>query len=214
MSLFPTVVYNFVDGMAQYAKSTEPHMYAQTIENISDLQTPGGQSAVAMMRQERNQSRLTQLGIPLDNNIEDKLPADQQKVLIVNGTLPTGKSNPNIPSGSTVANSSPDTNTTPATPATLVDGNVVTPNPIGLVDPGTGIFYPVNPNFGGQFPPVPLDTGNANTPGSFAGSPYGNLLPPTLNSWYSSSTLFPSTYTVHQAIEEVVRCNCDCWQLA
>jgi hypothetical protein len=40
------------------------------------------------------------------------------------------------------------------------------------------------------------------------------LIPPSLNSWYSSNTLYPSTYTVAQAIEEVIRCNCDCWQLA
>jgi hypothetical protein len=24
----------------------------------------------------------------------------------------------------------------------------------------------------------------------------------------------PSTYTVNQAIDEVIRCNCDCWNLA
>jgi hypothetical protein len=56
--------------------------------------------------------------------------------------------------------------------------------------------------------------GGIGTPGSFAGSPYTNLIPPELNSWYSSNTLYPSTYTVSQAIEEVILCNCDCWQLA
>jgi hypothetical protein len=240
MSLFPTVVYNFVDGLAQYAKNTEPHMYAQTMENISDLQTPGGQSAVVSMRQQRNQERLTLLGIELDNNIEDKLPYDQQKILIANGTLPTGTNNPNIPSGSTIstttttsgntttttANTTSNTANTTTSTASTVDptGTVVTTTPIGTVDPVTGIYYPVDPNYGGQVPPVPLDTGNAftstggntsiGTPGSFAGSPYTNLIPPELNSWYSSNTLYPSTYTVSQAIEEVILCNCDCWQLA
>jgi hypothetical protein len=56
--------------------------------------------------------------------------------------------------------------------------------------------------------------GDAVEPGSFAGSPYTNLIPPNLNSWYTSSTLMPSTYTVNEAIDEVIRCNCDCWNLA
>lgn len=221
MSLFPTVIYNFVDGVGQYAKNTEPHMYAQTLENISDLQTPGGQSAVVAMRQQRNQERLTLLGIPLDNNIQDKLPYDQQKVLITNGTLPTGTTNSNIPSGSTISTDSVTRPTTPATPGQQdPNGNPLVPAPIGIVDPDTGIFYPIDPDYGGQVPPIPIDTGNAfippdiGTPGSFAGSPYPNLIPPELNTWYSSSTLYPSTYTVSQAIDEVVRCNCDCWQLA
>jgi hypothetical protein len=254
MSLYPTVVYNFVDGLAQYAKNTQPHMYAQTMENISDLQTPGGQSAVVSMRQQRNQERLTLLGIELDNNIEDKLPYDQQKILIANGSLPTGTTNPNIPSGSTISTTTtttttgntttttttasttiPTGNTTTSTASTVDStGNVVIVTPIGTVDPITGIYYPTDPNYGGQVPPIPLDTGNAfiptgdtggtgtggtgtggiGTPGSFAGSPYTNLIPPELNSWYSSNTLYPSTYTVSQAIEEVILCNCDCWQIA
>jgi len=221
MSLFPTTVYNFVDSIAQYAKNTQPNMYAQTLENISDLQTPGGQSAVASMRQQRNQDRLTLLGIPLDNNIPDTLPYDQQKALIANGTLPTGTANPNIPGGTGTA---PTIIPNPA--QTNSNGNVVTTEPIGVYDPATDNYLPTDPNYNGQVPPTPLDDGSAfiivdptvptyiGTPGSFAGSPYTNLIPPELNSWYASRTLYPSTYTVSQAIEEVVRCNCDCWQLA
>jgi hypothetical protein len=274
MSLFPSSIYNFVDAMGQYAKNTEPHMYAQTIENISNLQTPGGQSAVASMRQQRNQDRLTLLGVPLDNNISDKLPYEQQKVLIANGRLPTGTTNPNIPSGSTTANTTGTTSTTgtevltPIATAnqTDVNGEEITATPIGVYDPVSDTYLTTDPNFGGQNPPAPLDNGaafipnvtgvvgtgtntgtnNSNTtgvgtagagsgingvttgtigingavingigtPGSFAGSPYTNLIPPELNTWYTSNTLYPSTYTVSQAIEEVVLCNCDCWQLA
>jgi len=230
-SLFPTVVYNFVDGIAQYAKNTEPHMYAQTLENISDLQTPGGQSAVASMRQQRNQERLSVLGVPLDNNIPDKLPYEQQKALIANGTLPTGTANPNIPSGSTTTNVTANNLTPVATPLQQdANGNTITNDPIGVYDPATDNYLPTNPEYNGQVPPTPLDDGSAfiptgsdpitgittgiGTPGSFAGSPYVNLIPPELNTWYTSNTLYPSTYTVSQAIEEVVRCNCDCWQLA
>ena len=208
LSLYPTTIYTFVDSVPQYGKNTEPHMYAQTIENIANWDIIGGQSLVGMMRENRNQSRLTSLGISLDNNITDTLPYDQQKVLIANGTLPTGIANPNIPTGATTASPTdpfiPRT-TTPSTPVVIRDRVEITPQPPGNINVGTGEYV---------IDSVPIDTGLPQMPGSFAGSPYTNLIPPNLNSWYSSSTLMPSTYTVNEAIEEVVRCNCDCWNLA
>jgi hypothetical protein len=208
LSLFPTSIYTFVDSIPQYGKDTEPHMYAQTLENIANWNTTGGQSIVGMMRENRNQSRLTALGISLDNNINNTLPYDQQKVLIANGTLPTGTANPNIPSGSTTASPTTPfvpTTTTPSTPIVIRDGADIVPQPPGNINVGTG-EYVING--------VPIDTGLSGTPGSFAGSPYSDLIPPNLNSWYTSATLMPSTYTVDEAIDEVIRCNCDCWNLA
>ena len=208
LSLYPTTIYTFVDSIPQYGKDTEPHMYAQTLENISNWDTIGGQSIVGMMRENRNQSRLTALGISLDNNIIDRLPYEQQKVLIANGTLPTGTANPNIPSGSTIANPSTPfvpVTTTPSTPIIIRDGADVIPQPPGNINVGTGEYV---------IDGVPIDTGLPNIPGSFAGSPYSDLIPPNLNSWYTSATLMPSTYTVDEAIDEVIRCNCDCWNLA
>jgi hypothetical protein len=225
LSLYPTTIYTFVDSVPQYGKNTEPHMYAQTIENIANWDNIGGQSLVGMMRETRNQSRLTALGISLDNNINDTLPYDQQKVLIANGTLPTGVANPNIPSGATTANPNdpfiPRT-TTPSTPVVIRDRVTITPQPAGVINVGTGEFIIINPeyvsnvvnNVGNIVPGEPIDVGDAVEPGSFAGSPYTNLIPPNLNSWYTSSTLMPSTYTVNEAIDEVIRCNCDCWNLA
>ena len=208
LSLYPTTIYTFVDSVPQYGKNTEPHMYAQTIENIANWDTIGGQSIVGMMRENRNQSRLTALGVSLDNNIIDVLPYEQQRVLIANGTLPTGTANPNIPSGSTIAD--PTTpfvpvTTTPSTPITIRDGADIVPQPPGNINVGTGEYVINN---------IPIDTGIPDVPGSFAGSPYSDLIPPNLNSWYTSSTLMPSTYTVDEAIDEVIRCNCDCWNLA
>ena len=231
LSLFPTTIYTFVDSVPQYGKNTEPHMYAQTIENIANWDTIGGQSLVGMMRESRNQSRLTALGISLDNNIIDVLPYDQQKVLIANGTLPTGLSNPNIPSGSTTANPNdpfiPNT-TIPSTPVVIRDGVEIIPQPPGNINVVTGEYVITNPDVGGltgltgltntnvvnQQPGSPIDIGLSEIPGSFAGSPYTELIPPNLNAWYTSATLMPSTYTVNEAIDEVVRCNCDCWNLA
>lgn len=238
LSLFPNTIYGFIDSVPQYGKNTEPHMYAQTLENISNWNTTGGQSIVGMMREHRNQDRLAALGVALDNNIPDQLPYDQQKILISNGTLPTGVANPNIPSGSTIAEpTAPVTPTTTPTsnPIIIRDDVDITPQPAGIVDEGTGDYIVTNPEYRdvgstagvGNTPGVGntlgvgntdisdvLDVGNAVVPGSFAGSPYVDLIPPNLNSWYSSSTLMPSTYTVNEAIEEVILCNCDCWNLA
>lgn len=195
LSIWPTTMYTFTDSLPSYSKNTEPHMYAQTIENIANWDTIGGQSMVAMMRQDRNQARLSAIGIDLDNNIPDKLSYEQQKVLLVNGTLPTGQTNANVPSGAiTPSPGSPfvDIPTIPASPVIVRDRNEVVPDP-----------------YSGDYP-----EGQGIVPGSFAGSLYGNLIPPNLNMWYSSRTLMPSAYTVNSAIEEVIRCNCDCWNLA
>jgi hypothetical protein len=186
LSLYPSIVYTFVDAIPQYSKNTEPHMYAQTLENITNWDTIGGQSIVGMMRENRNQDRLSALGIVLDNNIPDQMPVEQQKILISNEALST------------------------ATPVIIQDNITITPQSDGNIDIDTGDYIITNPAYGNG----PLDIGDAIVPGSFAGSPYANLIPPNLNAWYSSSTLMPSTYTVNEAIEEVVRCNCDCWNLA
>lgn len=217
LSLYPTTMYTFTDSLPNYGKSTEPHMYAQTIENIANWNTIGGVSMVAMMRQDRNQARLAAIGVELDNNIPDKLPYEQQRILISNGTLPTGSNNSNIPSGSTISQPGdpfvPIT-TPPSTPVVIRDRVPVTPVQPGTINIGTSEYVVVSPVYGGQGPGYVIDTGGPRAPGSFAGSPYSNLIPPNLNSWYSSSTLMPSTYTVNDAIEEVILCNCDCWNLA
>jgi len=53
--------------------------------------------------------------------------------------------------------------------------------------------------------------GGPIVPGSLAGSPYTKLIPPSLNPIYTSGSLLPASLPVQAAIEEVIRCNCDCW---
>jgi len=56
---------------------------------------------------------------------------------------------------------------------------------------------------------IPIVTGAAIVPGSFAGSPEVRLIPPNLsvfNTGVMSSVLTPSV-----AVDEVIKCNCDCW---
>ena len=189
IAAFPTTQYSFIDAIPQYATFTQPHMYSQTLEAIADYSTLGGRSIVAMLRQARNQDRLAKIGVPLDNNISDILPKVEESDLIANGVLP---------------------GTIPATlEVDLGDGVTTSTNPYGYYNPIDDTYYVTNQEFGGNG--APLDTGQADEPGSFAGSRYQNLISPELSPIFASRDLLPSTYTIQEAIDEVIRCNCDCW---
>ena len=204
LAQFPTTQIAFTDSVPQFALNTDPHMQAQTIEAIANICSPGGQSIVGMMREARNQTRLTEVGIPLDNNIRDTITPVQNKELVANGT---------------VANSPP----AKLGQVDCTTGDEINPNPYGVYDPTDNNYYVTNPDFGVSILDVGnanpnfgvsiLDVGNAETLGSFAGSEYTNLIPTNLNNIYSSKNLLPSTYTIAQAIDDVIRCNCDCWDL-
>ncbi len=88
LNISPTALYVFVDSIPDLAQKTLPHQAAQTLEHISNLRNVGGESVIAMMRQERNQARLAEIGIELDNNIPSDLSPEQEKILLANGTLP------------------------------------------------------------------------------------------------------------------------------
>jgi hypothetical protein len=57
----------------------------------------------------------------------------------------------------------------------------------------------------------PIDNGQSTALGSLGGSPDTNLVPININTTYISSTLTPTSFSVAEAIEEVILCNCDCW---
>jgi hypothetical protein len=174
---YPTTQYSFIDSIPRYAMFTQPHMYSQTLEAIANYDTVGGRSIVAMLRQERNQNRLQEAGIPLDNNIDSTLTKQQETELIANGVL-----------GGSV-------------PATLVTA-IGSPNSAGYYNPTDDRYYSNG---------VAIDNGQADEPGSFAGSRYQNLISPQLSVVYTSDVLLPATYSIPEAINEVIRCNCDCW---
>ena len=249
---YPTTQYSFVDSIPRYATFTQPHMYSQTLEAISNLNTVGGRSLVAMLREARNQARLQEAGIPLDNNIENKLTKTQEAQLIGNGGLPNSVPASNglipypTPTPSPTANGT-FVDTVPATLAVVLPGvtlstpvpypaslesGIVSPDTYGYYDPTTTDYFTTNrayqgtgvtagtlassvgdPNGGGVLSGIGsiVDTGKAVEPGSFAGSRYSNLIPPQLSVIYTSDILLPATYSVPEAIDEVIRCNCDCW---
>ena len=191
ISRFPTTQYGFVDSIPRMALDTAPNMAAQTLEALSDICTPGGQSIVGMMREARNQARLAIAGIPLDNTIPDSLPPSVSKSLIANGSLP-------------------DTNPATSEQTRCIDKALVTPEPYGTYNPADDNYYITNPAFGGA-PITVVDTGKAAEPGSLAGSPYTRLIPANLNVIYTSDILLPATLTPAEAINAVIECNCDCW---
>jgi len=190
LAQFPTTTISFVDSVPQFALDTRPHMIAQTLEAIANLSTLGGESLVGMLREARNQSRLNTVGIPLDNNITTTLTPTQNKELIANGSV---------------------LGSTPATLAQTIAGNNVTTDPYGYYDPTTDNYYNTNQTYEGNGDAV--DKGQADEPGSFAGSLYQNLISPELSAIYTSDVLLPSTYSVQEAIDDVIRCNCDCWDI-
>lgn len=220
MSMFPMTQYTFVDAIATYALNTSPNMSAQTLEAISNLSTIGGQSIVGVMRESRNKTRLSYVGVSLDNNIPSSLSGESISALIANGTLPTAQPGSGI-----------NINGVEYTiPATLVQvdstGTLVQPEPIGSYNPDTNTYtttVPIETFDLGIYPGVPVvpvdpavsvdpsGPGNPSALGSLAGSPYNSLIRPNLNNTYSSGVLIPGTMTVSQAIDQVTLNNCNCW---
>jgi len=231
---YPITMYSFVDNVPKYAKDTEPHMSAQTIEAISDTDIVTGQSTIGLMRESRNQDRLNKAGLILDNTIADALPIEQQKQLLANGSL-------SVPTTITVTDANANVTTTTAnvpTPLSYPDPTII---PAGYYNPVTQLYYvtPVipfnvtidpsltpnnlsntaltangNPALAGQVGVgigTPVATGGPAVPGSLGGSPYQSLIPPSLNPYYTSGVLLPATNSVSEAIEQVIACNCDCW---
>lgn len=172
LNTFPTIQYAFVDSLPQMAPETQPHMAAQTIENISDINLISGQSMIGVLRETRNQERLGLAGIKLDNNISSELSPEKENEWIANGTV-----DGSIPAYTDVI-------------------------PLGSYDPTTDSYI--------------LDSGETlptgdSIPGSLATSPYTNIIPPNLNTVYTSDVLPNTSYSVSDAIDQVIECNCDCW---
>lgn len=191
---YPNQLYSFIDAVPELAQDTKPHMIAQTLEAISDLCSPGGQSLVAFLRESRNKFRLLESGITLDNNILDTLTTQQEKELITNNTL--DNSNP-----SWLLNVNCTTN------------EILYPVPYGTVT--DGLFeQAAQLGFGNTNTIVPVLTEPEETipPYIISIPPQVNPeIPENLDTTYTASTLLPSALTVQQAIDIVIECNCDCW---
>lgn len=206
---YPITIYSFVDLLPLYGKQTQPHMAAQTLEAISDLTFVAGQSIIATMREARNQDRLNYIGVTLDNNIPDVI--EEQEEWIADGVL--ANSVPSFPTSAVpLGYWDPVTEgyyvyTTTTTTTTIV-GNDVVPKVVNTFDANGN---PITSIYGTGRTASPIDTGGPRVPGSLAKSPYQKLIPPQLNTLFTSDVLLPAQYSVADAIEQVIDCNCDCW---
>lgn len=232
LSQYPLTLIGFVDSIPGLSQNTLPHMQGPTLEAISNWDTIGGQSLVAQMRQERNQLRLEKAGIQLDNNIPDKLNPVVAKILQANGTVPLANPLAGVP-----ADTSCGPYTTPSIMAVITDGETLLAQPKGYYNQNDDTFYTTqqtsDPNaysiYGNMLtvenctdpvvvgpvlpigPGTPEEIGGPVVPGSLGSSPYQDLIPVNLNTNYTGGTLISSDYSVDEAIDEVIKCNCDCW---
>jgi hypothetical protein len=215
-----------------------PHGPAQSLEMLANFCTVGGQSLIGMMRQERNQQRLAEIGVPLDNNIPNTMPPEDQRQLMANGTKcgATEEAGINADNGLSFP--------MPAFASTEnCEGEVLAPEKTTVFDttaqtlrkfndaiPGTIAPLLTDPNCdtiaGPEIPvgdSILLDTGipsfididiNLGIPsdiGIITSGTTGNVIPDGLNVDYTSGILLPSQYNVDDAIDNVIECNCDCW---
>lgn len=179
---YPLMIYSFTDLLPNYAVLTQPNLSAENLEAISDLELVAGQSIVGAMRAERNQVRLAEIGIELDDNIPDILPYPNEPIITP----------PNSSVAAVLGIGTPD-----GLPVPSPDIGIDTLG-ISQVDT-TGPFFEIGVSGG----PI--------VPGSLAGSPYTALIPPALNPVNTVNVLLPATISVPDAIEQVITCNCDCW---
>lgn len=224
---YPTTIQTFVDTIPSLSLDTAPHMSVQTLENITNMDLVGGQSLIAMMRQERNQARLLDTGIQLDNNISDELSSPDLKTWTTNGTVGGAKNGYGIesPNGTEY--------TIPAWPGNMRNGVEISPIPSGYYtfNPRNLTGEYINTSGIGQGDITTILEGYENpTAGPLIAlgpelllpnyddiiiKPASELdptnLPSQLDTKYISSTVLPSKSTISAAIDQVVECNCACW---
>jgi len=212
---YPGTQFAFTDSVPEFAQDTRPHMTAQSLEAIANLCTAGGQSLIALMRESRNNVRLQEAGITLDNTIPHTMSDEQLKQLTTNGVLP----NPGI---------GPVSTTIPAWANTIdcQTGELIYPIPNGVFS--NGQFNQTNEVAFGDIIPIIENQQNPvvstlvpvgpeiETPLT---EPYiisvpiqvNPAIPPQLDTQYTSSTLLPASPNMQEAIDKVIECNCDCW---
>lgn len=233
---YPDAIISFINNVQDYARKTEPHMQSQTLEAISDRSTPGGQSQIALMRSLRNQDKLYEVGIPLSDNMPANINPLTAKILMANGTVSIARQNQGVPAGNATFTIPADTNVltnvnpigyfenekneyyvpSKMNPSDIL-GSIPENAEVGQDLAGPNILQVnnvINPIAGGYIPSGPSEPLNLGKPivlGSLASNPYQNIVPPQLSTTFTSTTLSSPVYSVSEAIDEVIRCNCDCW---
>ena len=217
---------SFVKSLETYAQDTGDGEAAKTLEAISNITNFGGQSVVAALREARNAQQLNNAGIPPNNDVSDAIDpcAASAKVVL----SPTGSIQSVTMTNQSVGyslSSPPQVNIYPfgygglLVPVIENDGSI---SSLIIANAGLGYQYatitidsppqclPVTIGNDSAVPAYAAQVTNPQTfpgPGPFTTFSYNPYLPvPSLPSPTSSPT-------VDQAIEDVILCNCDCWNL-
>jgi hypothetical protein len=207
LSTIVTEIYGFMESLNGYATQTDKWGPVQNLEAITDTDKVGGNSMIGSMRETRNAHRLGLTGAEQDNEVG----AEKLTLPRVNGSTPTTTKIDPV-TGNTITvpiiiiPSDPDIIIDTAGPGPTGPpwGDVVTTNPVTTNPPGTGPT-PNASDFVSPYPIINPNTGNGNT------SPWTTLVPPPIDIINITPIVIPSIITPSQAIEEVILCNCDCW---
>lgn len=199
----PTNIDNFISSIEQYSLDNSDGQSAKILEALCDTTSLGGQTLVASMREARNAKRMQLTGGDLQNSVDSMIDtcAASATAIVVDGKI-TGVNITNRSTGYTATNMPQITVYPVGLGAKLVavlaeDGSI---SDITVVETGQGYSNPqieISSPPGCQ-PQNPLQQTYADTSES-------RLVPPELIAPASASP------TVSQAILDVTRCNCDCW---
>ncbi len=222
LAIYPTALYNFVNSIPDFAANTLPHGPAQSLEMIADMCSSGGQSMIGLMRESRNQDRLAEVGIPLDNTIPNTLSDTDVKELMANGTKcgATKESGVNAENGLSFP--------VPAFPQTQnCDGDLMQPVKTTFYDTENDALRRTESSIPGSIQPllndpncsvvagpeIPIGASTLLSTGipNFVTGDEGNVLPISLNVDFLNGILLPNQFDITQAIDKVIECNCDCW---
>ena len=222
-------IVSWVDNIPEIVKPQSVYDSIQgrvTIEAIVDRACNVGQNIVAMMRESNNEQALANCGIPLNNNISDKLPKNVQDALHGNGTFP--RANEGIPVGDIewVNPGFPDI-FGPDGPTIGPGGKYVSPTFVPIDKSTPGSIDPIlnndpNPQVGPVVANGPPELIISTLPPLFTGDPVRKTRPDGGGGGGSNSgggqpsgpnPPFIPPQTAEEAIDKVIHCNCDCWDL-
>ena len=196
-----TEIYGFMESLNGYATQTEKWGPVQNLEAITDTSKVGGNSMIGSMREVRNAHRLGLTGAEQDNEVGiEKLSLPR-----VNGSIPTTTKTDPV-TGNTIT--VPLITTSPLIGLPIITGG---PGPVGppwgdvITGSSNNETTPNDSDIASPYPVINPNTGNPNT------SPWTTLVPSSIDLINITDIVKPSIITPSQAIDEVVLCNCDCW---
>jgi hypothetical protein len=231
---------SFVQNIETYAQENAPGATGTVLAAISDPTTLGGQSVLGSMREARNAVRLANAGIPPENDVPSSLDSSGASAVatITNGTI-TAVTMTSTSSGYSLANP-PRVNVYPfgynaaLIPIIESDGSISNlyianggrnmPYAEIIIDPPPTVQPPnregntqpppsnvLSPNLeGNSTPPTGADQPTFPGPGPFTGFSGNPYLPGLLVPLAPSDNATP---TIPETINDVSKCNCDCWNL-